>query len=584
MRELIIYPTKDSIICNKEEIDTNEKLIVSNNSDEESSTLLYFDLPNSRALRKVIKIELNIYLVQNDMLDSCKKIDIAIYNENNDVSDDEVNCDLDSQDSLNIISYEIKNQVEEYIKIDVTELYRLNSGKSKFVLEIKANSESQNELVFYSKKSQQLKYYPYIKMVFESDKKKLAIKEDLDEKMIYKYYCKANGFYINKDYEKAMEYYVKLLKVFNRDLALSETLLYRSCICYIELEKFLHAYKLLNEALKIFPESADLYYVKALLNYTQCEHLKAKYLFEKYLYLKEKSNSDLEEIEDNKYMAHYYLGEIHFDTECYEEAFEEYIKCIVANSRFERPYNRIVTIAKIKEKDIGYIMKVFMKYKINKSKTQALYDLVDILIEHEEYLDANAILSHINDKDERAEYQYGLMFMQLKKYKDALKVFNHISEKYESEELNFNIVLCNLYLGRINEAKKLLYQISFGYTSKALVYRLLIYTVFDINTKIANKIVLELERNYNEYEKDIYDLIRRVLVTAEDEVFESALVLVDYLEGEDVHLKLGKLFFDNGFYLIALSEFVKSIKEYSHIDKEGLYQMKKCLLYLERMH
>ncbi|WDV44256.1 DNRLRE domain-containing protein [Clostridiaceae bacterium M8S5] len=585
MKELIIYPTKDAMVSSNNKNQNYGKdhnfFIGISKGKSVYNTYLQFELPSLKSHNKVEKIELNIYIMKNENKEVTKKYKVIrlidSFDENKITYQNEL-----LQSDPHEAYFEIKDELDKYIKIDVTKLYKASINKNEFIMEIKPLQDSEKDCVvgFYSKDSNEIKFYPYIRMTFSAEDKNLADMK-ADNEIITKYFNLGSKMYYKKDYKKAMEYYIQLLKVFDREAKISPVLLYRSCICYIELGMYVHAYKLSNEALRIYENLPELYYVRGLLNIKQCELLKAKTMFETYLKLQKKSPKLYQRIGSSDYLANYYLGEIHYETESYEKSFEYYIKSVKINPRFKKAYSKIVEILLLEDRDIGYIEELLLRLKMYETKENVICDLVEVLIDIKKYVEAGELLRKINQKNKKAMYLEGVLLMRIKKYEDAINKFNSIDNLENIENAGFDKILCYLYLNQIDKAKEVLYKISFNYTKKSLVYRLLVYSVFDKNTKITNKILIELEKKSNGYEEEIYNLLDKILATAGSEIFDDCLYLTEFIDNDEVLLRLGKLFYKHKLYLIALSEFVRSIKEYNHIDKEGLYIMKKCLIKLE---
>lgn len=586
MKELIIYPTKDATV-NSDMPDDNfgEYYICFIGTFMKQciyKSYLQFELPILSSNNEIKKVELNIYVMRNDNAEIKKEYKITRLSdsfEENLITYKNVQIATELED----VHFEIEDQLDQYIKIDITKLFSLSSNEKEFTVELKSHENNGDNLIaFYSKDCDEMKFYPYIRIIFSNEKPKTSFIET-DNKTKMEYFKDGSEYFYLGKYDKALEYYIQLLRVFDREANISPTLLYRSCLCYIELGMYTHAYKLSNEAIKLYPNLSGMYYIKGLLYMKLYELLKAKDMFENCLELSKTSNDIYQKVGCSDYLAFYYLGEINYEEEYYKKAYKYYIEAVKLNPRYTKPYNKIVDILLINDKDLGFIEECILDLKQYKSKQNVQYDLVEILIKLKKYKEAYELLSRINDRSEKANYLKGQIFMRMKKYDKALDVFNSIKQEKYLKDIQFDIILCQIYLKNIERAKEILYKISFNYTDKSLIYRLLINSVFDRNTKITNKILQELQKKTYDIYDEIFSLIEKILLTAESDIFEKSLYIIDFLDNTDVLLKLGKIYYKHRLYHMALAEFVRSIKEFNHIDKEGLYMMKKCLIKLEKL-
>jgi hypothetical protein len=73
----------------------------------------------------------------------------------------------------------------------------------------------------------------------------------------------------------------------------------------------------------------------------------------------------------------------------------------------------------------------------------------------------------------------------------------------------------------------------------------------------------------------IFELLGIILDAGTPETFEKSLQLLNLIESDEVLLRLAKLYYNSGYYSLAYQEFMRSIKVFGKIDREGIKMLNK---------
>ena len=79
------------------------------------------------------------------------------------------------------------------------------------------------------------------------------------------------------------------------------------------------------------------------------------------------------------------------------------------------------------------------------------------------------------------------------------------------------------------------------------------------------------------YIAPIFGLLELLMQLGEFDLFDRARQLLNLVTDDSVLLRLGKLYFRNGFYPLAFEELTRSLTLTGHTDAEALDMMKQCL-------
>ncbi|QXM06342.1 TPR domain-containing glycosyltransferase [Crassaminicella indica] len=426
-------------------------------------------------------------------------------------------------------------------------------------------------------------HYGYLKTVAKEKKKsdrnmqllKKILKEDPNNH--FHLFNIGNEYLRLEQFEKALEYYYKVYKKFTPKSAVTPKLLLRMILSLDALHKYDEEMEVINKGLCYYDKFTDLVYLKACLYHKQKKYSLAIKEFKKCLIMGE-APIDLCNMNDvGGYKASYALGEIYLELGDYDEAYNYYIKTIKAKPSFHIPLYRIAEILMKKEKKIDIVklqLERFFEIPLN---VEAYTKLGDIFFEKEEYdvaLEYFLKAKDILKEDTRLNYYVGMSYLFMKDYKEAYSYFEKIKGGDYYKQAVYKMILCEILSNNIENTKRLFC------TAKTFKdpYMYLIYKSFKnlVEEKVCS-VISEDKEESKIFSDRIFMLLNVLIKIATPEIFEKSLQLLNLIDNDEVLLRLAKLYYSNRYYQLAYQEFIRSIKIFGRIDREGLEMMKNAL-------
>lgn len=388
-----------------------------------------------------------------------------------------------------------------------------------------------------------------------------------------------NEYFALGNFFKAIEYYEQSYGKFDPGQGFSSKLVLKMVNCYMNILKHDKALKLISEGLAFYGDFTELEYFRALIYLNQRKFTLALKHFDRCIKMGE-SPLFLSMIDGvGTYRAYFMLGEIHFSMEDYEAAAGHYKESL--------EYGKDFTPA---------LLKLLMSYSRQKLGNQALkghidetevygrdpYDLklYDILIEEKYY---ELALEYIRRDEKKhgpsadTKYYKGLCKLMLKKYQNAYKIMDSLKNDpgYGVKALCLQ-ALCKILKDGVQPAYELLFTGRLPGDDRLLeVYRAF-YTFLDKGEVV---LLSDIEEESSAYCALIFDLLKILIALHEFETFEKALNLLNSINDKTVLLKLAKLYYAEGCYMLAYQEFTRSIKTFEVMDTEGAGMLHRLKTY-----
>jgi len=538
-------------------------------------SLLKFDMPVIPGENIITKVELVLYIIRNDYPAYPKVCNVYRLIENFDKSI--VNyINQPPTDTIPCATLTIDDEVNAFIKIDVTELYNkwYRGEYPNCGLLLKAVDKNMDSLVaFYSKDFGEQLYSPKLEVSFEEPLRFRGISNGLElysnAKCPVLYFNMGNEYYKDGDFTKALKYYKKAYKNFKSDTEYGPELTMRMIKILDELGMYDEELDMISDGLKYYPDFTDLEFIKASLFRNQGKITLSIKGYKRCLFMGESPLNQSFIAGAGSFRAYHALSEIYFELEDYNEAYNYCIEALKAKPDFTKTLNKMAQILfkkQIGTNSIKSRLENFFGEHLNKTSLIILSDIFFNLKKYDtafEYLtEAEKVAGYSPD----ILYLQGLCLLYLRDFQKALECFNEIEAGEFHEKAVYKMSLCEILRGDTENAEKLLDRTEkFKDSNTAIVYR----TFIDLMNGKDCKSISEDKEESAGFLDIIFDLLDILLNIISPETFEKSLQLLNLIENDRVLLRLAKLYYDSGFHTLAYQEFIRSMKMFNKIDHES---------------
>ncbi|MBA1335420.1 MAG: Glycosyl transferase, group 2 family [Firmicutes bacterium] len=392
-----------------------------------------------------------------------------------------------------------------------------------------------------------------------------------------------NEFTALDNHIKALEYYGRAYSNFHPDTGYGPRLFFRMALSMNALGLYEEELKIINEGLEYYPDFTDLEYLKASLFHHQDKFTLAIRAYKKCLSMGEPPLYQSFILGAGNFRAHHALSEIYFELGDYNASYNHCVEAIRMNPDFTLPLNRIAQV----------LDKKGVKMDVIKSKLENFFEAIP---DRTPFITLERVFSGLKRHDIALEYllraektdrdsadilyRKGMCLLYLKEFDRAVECFDSVKPGEFYEMARFRIALCEALKGNMYKASQLL--------EKTNEYK-------DDDTRTVYKTFVEILEgkkcepiNSNREESGrfvniIFDLLSIVLTAGPPETFEKSLQLLNLIENDEVLLRLAKLYYSNGYYSLAYQEFMRSIKMFGKIDREGIKMLNKIFILPRRI-
>jgi len=326
-------------------------------------SLFRFDLSNFKNT-DISKAELSLFIMRNDNPSYVKKFNVYRIIEDFDITKTNY-ANQPAIEDIPVSSFEINNQLDEKITIDITKLVRswCDNSFPNFGLMLKSSDETINSLVaFYSTQSDKTSYIPSLNIstnTLEPPKKNLKSFSKMNFSDSKVYFHNGNIHYKDGDYVSALNYYKEAYKHFRSGDKHSAELLFKLTLTLDILEYFGEELEIINAGLYYYPNFTDLEFLKASLFFSQQKYSLAIKSFKNCIKIGEPPFNLNFIVGVGSFKSYYALAQTYFELKDYDEAYLYCLKSLNVNPNFTQPISLIAKILFKNNKDFNYI-----KYKL----------------------------------------------------------------------------------------------------------------------------------------------------------------------------------------------------------------------------
>jgi glycosyltransferase involved in cell wall biosynthesis len=374
---------------------------------------------------------------------------------------------------------------------------------------------------------------------------------------------------------KALEYYKRAYSNFRPDTGYGPRLFFRMALSMNTLGLYEEELNIINEGLEYYPSFTDLEYLKASLFHLQDKFTLAIKTYKKCLSMGEPPLYQCFILGAGNFRAHHALSEIYFELGDYNESYYHCIEAIRTNPGFTLPLHKI---AKILDKNgvgmdlIKSILESFFETIEDGAPFITLEGVFSGLRRYDIALEYLAKAEKNGVGSEGILYRKGIYLLHLKEFDRAVECFERIKPGEFYETARFKTALCEALKGNLCRASGLLEKPGgFKDSDARTVYKALIEI-------LAGRECEPISSNREESVKFlniIFELLGIILDAGTPETFEKSLQLLNLIESDEVLLRLAKLYYNSGYYSLAYQEFMRSIKVFGKIDREGIKMLNK---------
>lgn len=384
-----------------------------------------------------------------------------------------------------------------------------------------------------------------------------------------------NQYYAINNIQEALNHYLKSYKIIDPHSSIYPKLFIRILLCCKALKLYDDFFNYADIILNYYPTFTDVYYMRGYLNYFLGRPTAAVQNLKKALELGE-PHPTLGYIRGvGSYKSAKLISNIYFELEDYKECANVCTQLLKYPETADFDTIKIMVHCLYKIKNSEKYIKKSLKILLNSSKEKGFILASNLLIIEKDY---NLALKYINEGLEylyseiidesqkkalisNLQYFKGVCEFYLKNYEKSIQTLMNISEKELMNESTPYLFL----LGMLNQRNDIIkYSISnnssIGKVCKSL---------YDIINNKNPEILTENKKDSTQYENIIFTILEILLEINKRDEFKKALKLLNLINSDYSHLKLGKLYYKYSEYELSKKELILSISINNIIDEKG---------------
>lgn len=389
------------------------------------------------------------------------------------------------------------------------------------------------------------------------------------------HYNIANEYFALNNKKEAYNHYLFAYNRVKPSAAFYPRLIIRMLLCCMDLGLYddIHIYS--NKALKYYPNFTDIYYINGIIAHIIGRPTAAVRAFEKAIEIGEpppflayfKGSGNYKSLEN--------LYKIYFEFEDYEKCLECCFKLFKYPKKINIDFIKtmIHCMYKLKTPKEGKekILKIILD---NNKKHGYIYASNILLIEKDyklalEYID-NGLKhlelqgiepSYVENLADTLKYYKGVCEFNTKNYKNSILTLININSK---NVMYYNIP--HIFLSGIFTKDDKAIKFSINNKSYAGKVCKVLYDI--LNNMCPKKLTNDKEESLK-YKSIIFLMLRISLNIDDNTLFKQILKLLNLINCNDIHLELGKLFYEYRKFDISKKELILSIAQNHVIDKKG---------------
>ncbi len=379
-----------------------------------------------------------------------------------------------------------------------------------------------------------------------------------------------NECYSLRQFEDALSWYLKSWEQFDSRRGFSSKMLIRIISCCELLGKTEDQQRFIKEGLKLYPDFTDLEFIRASDFLRRKKYLTAIKSFKKCLKMGEPPLLYSYAAGVGSYRSQYMLLGIYDELGDREEALRWSRAAIRSNPDYTDAYlqlGRMLLENKMPVKSIKAQLTRLAQPAQNPARYLFLSDVFYTLRQFETALEFIRTARAQNAASaDRLDYNEGACLLHLRKFRDAAASLERVTSGDDADKALFLRRLCALLDSGVSAPPR-------GSGTW--------FDVMNAAEKIERGIscypLADDAEASQAYIAPIFGLLDLLLQLGEFDLFDRARQLLNLVTDDSVLLRLGKLYFRNGFFPLAFGELTRSLTLTGHIDAEALDMMKQCL-------
>ncbi len=364
-------------------------------------------------------------------------------------------------------------------------------------------------------------------------------------------------------YDKALEQYQKAFhKLPSLEVAYASILLRNIALCLKELKRYKEALKVLADAVQAYPDYTDLVFLKGLVYLEMKRYREAADTFQECLRRGESGQCYITQQGVGGYKAWLALGDTYLQLGDEREAVKAYTRALMANARFPVPVHRLASLLLPRE-EVEEV-KAFFARHLDLEARDVLLHLAQAFARERRYEDALAYLDAAiarEGKPANLAFTRGEYLLNLKRYREAVEEFEEVprDSQYFYPAL-LDKAFCHLLEGEYARASRDLGVVADSplYYVHSITYQ---YLLRLLAGERPQKVVFAQKEDGEKFAALAWDALGKMLGLQEFESFEKVLPILDDLEDPAKLLKLGKLYYRQGYLDSAAEELLRAVQE-----------------------
>ena len=381
-----------------------------------------------------------------------------------------------------------------------------------------------------------------------------------------------NEYLSENNLEKALEYYNKSYEYSDKTMLYSPHLLYRMSLSYKSLKLYELALKYVNEALSLYSPNVDFLYLQGLIYKEFKKPTMAIRSFEECIIIGDSKSSIKFSEECGSTKPLLALADLYYDFEDYNMALTKYTEVINNNPQKLYLLYKIGSCLNKLYEDKTIVANNLLKYFSDSKLYTNRILLVDILIEEELFNEAKKIINETNYPENSKDYYYleAILDFYNGNYRASFAKFLRVIEievsstniigNIESKSYEY-IFLISLIINDMEFYSLILEKENDKI--KIEIYKSLYEMYYEKPTK-------EIKFNTNIYLLFIENLLYKLLIIKEYDLFEKLIGILNYIDNNTILISLAKVYDKANLKDLSVKYVLKSIKELNLINYEGI--------------
>ncbi len=378
-----------------------------------------------------------------------------------------------------------------------------------------------------------------------------------------------NECYSLRQFDEALSWYMKSWESFDSRRGFSSKMLIRIVSCCELLGKTEEQQRFIREGLTIYPDFTDLEFIRASDFLRRKKYAAAIKSFRKCLKMGEPPLLYSYATGVGSYRTQYLLFSIYDELGDHEEALYWCRAAIRSNPDYMEAYLQLGRMLLESKTPVKTVKAQLTRLAIPAQNPARYLLLSDVFYTLRQYETALELIRKARTCSaapaEKLDYDEGACLLHMRRFRDAAASLENVSGADADKALLLRR-LCALLDGGIPEPPR----------GNGVWFEVM-SALEKIERGISCRPLVEDAEASQGYIAPIFGLLELLMQLGEFDLFDRARQLLNLVTDDSVLLRLGKLYFRNGFYPLAFEELTRSLTLTGHTDAEALDMMKQCL-------